>query len=89
VRPLDRIVATERTPLSLKVVRNVGISVARVVLVLPIQFFIIPYILKKVGVEGYGTWTLFLVVVQSENYCSDSLKISTSRLSCLDLSQVH
>jgi len=63
VRLLSKITSTERVPLGLKVVRNVGISVVRVALILPIQFFIIPYILKTVGAEGYGTWTLFLVVI--------------------------
>jgi len=55
--------AAEGAPLGMKVVRNVGFSVLRVGLVLPIQFLLIPYILKNVGVGGYGTWAVLLVVI--------------------------
>ncbi|PYV04422.1 MAG: hypothetical protein DMG26_07460 [Acidobacteria bacterium] len=32
-------------------------------MVWPIPFFLIPFILKKVGVAGYGTWAVFLAVI--------------------------
>src|SRR5579864_4937507 len=48
--------------LGTKVVRNVLFSGARLVVLAPLPFILVPYFLKKLGTSGYGTWAVFLAV---------------------------
>jgi O-antigen/teichoic acid export membrane protein len=52
----------EQKPVSAKVVRNVIFSGARLLLLAPLPFFVIPFFLKKLGTSGYGTWAVFLAI---------------------------
>lgn len=46
-----------------KVTRNVLFSILRAALVWPIPFLLIPFILEKIGARGYGTWAVFLTII--------------------------
>jgi O-antigen/teichoic acid export membrane protein len=48
--------------LSKKIMRSVIFGGLRCVLVMPIQFFLTPLILVKIGAAGYGTWAVFRAV---------------------------
>src|SRR5205823_3166848 len=43
--------------------RNVLFSGLRAALLWPVPFLLIPFILRKLGVAGYGTWAVFLAIV--------------------------
>jgi len=58
-----RFLAPEQKTLSAKVIRNSLFSGIRAVLVWPIPFLLIPFILAKIGPRGYGTWAVFLTVI--------------------------
>jgi O-antigen/teichoic acid export membrane protein len=60
---LSRFVAPEDRPVSAKVVRNALFNGLRVVLTWPVPLLLIPFILGKVGVVGYGTWAVLLALI--------------------------
>lgn len=60
---LRRLFEPEHKPVSAKVVRNTLFSALQNVLVFPIPFFIIPFILKRVGVYDYGIYAIFVTVI--------------------------
>ena len=60
---LSSVFAPEQKPVSAKVVRNVLFSALQNVLVFPIPFLLIPFILGKVGIGEYGTYAVFLTVI--------------------------
>lgn len=60
---LSRLVAPEDKPVSAKVMRNVVFNGLRVALVWPVPLLLIPFILAKVGVVGYGTWAVLLAII--------------------------
>ncbi len=59
----SRFLAPEQKPVSAKIIRNVVFSGLRVVLVWPVPFLLIPFILGNVGISTYGTWAVFLAVI--------------------------
>jgi O-antigen/teichoic acid export membrane protein len=59
-----RLFSPEQKSTSRKVTRNVILSGLRGVLVWPIPFLIIPFILVKVGPEGYGVWAVLLTIIK-------------------------
>jgi O-antigen/teichoic acid export membrane protein len=52
----------ERMPLGAKITRNAIFNGARLLLLAPLPFIVIPFFLKKLGTSGYGTWAVFLAV---------------------------
>ena len=60
---LDQLVTPEEKPVRAKLVRNVLFSGLRAALLWPVPFLLIPFILRKLGVAGYGTWAVFLAIV--------------------------
>ncbi len=60
---LGKLVAPEQKSVRAKLVRNVVFSGLRTILLWPVPFLLIPFILGKVGTAGYGTWALFLAVI--------------------------
>ena len=60
---LSSVFAPEQKPVSAKVVRNVLFSALQNVLVFPIPFLLIPFILRKVGIGEYGAYAVFVTVV--------------------------
>jgi O-antigen/teichoic acid export membrane protein len=60
---LSSVFAPEQKPVSAKVVRNVLFSALQNVLVFPIPFLLIPFILGKVGIGEYGIYAVFLTVI--------------------------
>jgi O-antigen/teichoic acid export membrane protein len=56
-------VAREQKSVRAKLIRNVLFSGLRNVLLWPISFLLIPFILSKIGTAGYGTWAVFLTVI--------------------------
>lgn len=46
--------------LGAKVTRNVIFSGVRLFLLAPLPFLLIPFLLKKLGPSGYGTWAVFM-----------------------------
>lgn len=54
--------SANRSSLGNKVVRNVLFSGARLIILAPLPFVLVPYFLKKVGTSGYGTWAVFLAI---------------------------
>jgi O-antigen/teichoic acid export membrane protein len=63
VEILARVFAPERKPVSSKVVRNTLFSALQNVLVFPIPFFLIPFILGRVGIGEYGSYAVFMTVL--------------------------
>src|SRR3954468_8911140 len=59
-RVLDR--TRVEVPLGAKIVRSVAFGALRYVLLIPIPFVMTPFILRKIGVAGYGTWSVFLAI---------------------------
>lgn len=59
---LQRFLRPERIPIGAKLTRNVLFNGARLVLLAPLPFIIIPFFLKKLGTSGYGTWAVFFTV---------------------------
>jgi O-antigen/teichoic acid export membrane protein len=59
---LSQLFAPEDRSTGAKVRRNVVVSVLKSVLIWPIPFLLIPFILAKIGPRGYGTWAVFLTV---------------------------
>src|SRR5260370_2558817 len=53
---------TAQQPLSAKIMRSVMLGGIRSVWVAPVPFLLRPLILRKSGVEGYGTWAVFLAI---------------------------
>ena len=60
---LSRFVAPEDRPVSAKVVRNALFNGLRVALTWPVPLLLIPFILGKVGVVGYGTWAVLFAII--------------------------
>jgi O-antigen/teichoic acid export membrane protein len=58
-----KLIAPEQKSVRAKLVRNVVFSALRSVLLWPIPFLLIPYILNKIGTGGYGTWAVFLTLI--------------------------
>ncbi len=58
-----RFLAAEEKPVSAKIIRNVLFSGLQAMLVWPVPFLLIPFILGKVGLSGYGTWAVFLAII--------------------------
>lgn len=54
--------APTKKTLGAKIVRSVSFGALRYVLLAPIPFFMTPFILRKIGVAGYGTWAVFLAI---------------------------
>jgi O-antigen/teichoic acid export membrane protein len=59
---LQRFLRPERISLGAKLTRNVLYNGARLFLLAPLPFVLIPFFLKKLGTSGYGTWAVFLAV---------------------------
>ena len=51
-----------QVPLGQKIIRSVTFGAFRYVLLAPIPFVMTPFILRKIGVAGYGTWAVFLAM---------------------------
>jgi O-antigen/teichoic acid export membrane protein len=49
-------------PLSAKIIRSVMFGALRYVFLVPIPFVMTPLILHRLGVNGYGTWAVFLAI---------------------------
>jgi O-antigen/teichoic acid export membrane protein len=60
---LAKVFAPEQKSVSAKVVRNVLFSVLRSIVVLPIPFLLIRFILGKIGISDYGVYAVFLTVI--------------------------
>lgn len=60
---LSRFVAPEDRPVSAKVVRNALFNGLRVAITWPVPLLLIPFILAKVGVTGYGTWAVLFAII--------------------------
>ena len=60
---LTRVFAPEQKPVRTKVVRNVLFSALQNVVVFPIPFLLIPFILGKVGIGDYGIYAVFMTVI--------------------------
>ena len=58
-----QLVAPEQKSVRAKLVRNVLFSGLRTALLWPVPFLLIPFTLGKVGTGGYGTWAIFLTVI--------------------------
>ena len=52
----------DRAPLGAKVTRNAVYNGARVFLLAPLPFVMIPFFLKHLGTSGYGTWAVFFAI---------------------------
>lgn len=59
---LQRFFRAERIPLGTQLTRNVLYNGARLLVLAPLPFVLIPIFLKKLGTTGYGTWAVFLAV---------------------------
>ncbi|MBZ5561335.1 MAG: oligosaccharide flippase family protein [Acidobacteriia bacterium] len=59
----NKLIAPQDKPVRAKIIRNVIFSGVRGLLVWPIPFLLIPFILGKLGTSGYGTWALCLTVI--------------------------
>ena len=60
---LNKLTAPQRKPVRAKIVRNVLFSAGRALLVWPIPFLLIPFIVGKLGTRGYGAWAVCLTVI--------------------------
>jgi O-antigen/teichoic acid export membrane protein len=60
---LRSVFAPEQKPVSAKIVRNVLFTALQNVLVFPIPFLLIPFILGKVGIGEYGVYAVFMTVI--------------------------
>jgi O-antigen/teichoic acid export membrane protein len=60
---LTRVFAPEQKPVRAKVIRNVLFSALQSVVVFPIPFLLIPFILGKVGIGEYGIYAVFMTVM--------------------------
>ena len=60
---LARVFAPEQKPVSSKVVRNTLFSALQNLLVFPIPFLLIPFILGKVGMGEYGSYAVFMTIL--------------------------
>ncbi|MGO8787117.1 MAG: oligosaccharide flippase family protein [Terriglobia bacterium] len=60
---LTRVFAPEQKAVSHKVVRNTLFSALQNVLVFPIPFLLIPFILGRVGIGEYGVYAVFMTVI--------------------------
>gem|GEM_PF-1928647 len=56
------IVPRNDVTLGTKIMRSVTFGALRYVLLAPIPFLLTPFILRKIGVAGYGTWAVFLAI---------------------------
>src|SRR5580704_15660356 len=54
--------ARQNKTLSAQMIRNVVFGGLRTVLIAPIPFLLTPFILRKIGPRGYGTWAIFLSI---------------------------
>lgn len=60
---LSRVFAPEQKPVSAKVVRNALFSLLQNIVVFPIPFLLIPFILGKVGISDYGVYAVLFAVI--------------------------
>lgn len=60
---IGKLVVPEQKSVRAKLVRNVLFSGLRTALLWPVPFLLIPFVLRKIGTSGYGTWALFLTVI--------------------------
>lgn len=60
---LTRVFAPEQKPVSAKVVRNALFSLLQTIIVFPISFLLIPFVLGRVGISDYGVYAVFFAVV--------------------------
>ncbi len=60
---LNKLIAPQDKPVRAKIIRNVLFSAVRGLLVWPIPFLLIPFIVGKLGTSGYGTWAVCLTVI--------------------------
>ena len=60
---LDKLIAPQDKPVRAKIIRNVLFSGVRGLLVWPIPFLLIPFIVGKLGPSGYGAWAVCLTVI--------------------------
>lgn len=49
--------------LSQKIVRNSFFSEVKVIISICFNLLIIPYIIKKIGIAGFGTWAIFIAIM--------------------------
>lgn len=52
----------EGMPTGTKIIRNVAFGVLRVLLTAPVPLLLTPFIIRRVGTNGLGLWTVFLAV---------------------------
>jgi O-antigen/teichoic acid export membrane protein len=64
---LQRPFSLERIPLGTQLTRNVVYNGARLFILAPLPFILIPLFLKKLGTSGYGTWAMFSLVYWLEH----------------------
>lgn len=62
-----------------KVLRNSVFSIARVVLVTPIFFILIPYIISRIGTERYGVWALTGIIASYQSFVNMGLTAALIR----------
>jgi O-antigen/teichoic acid export membrane protein len=60
---LAKLVAPEQKSVRAKLVRNVLFSWLRGLVLWPVPFLLIPFVIGKIGTHGYGTWAVFLTVI--------------------------
>jgi len=53
----------DERPLGRKVIRNVVFSGVRLLLVAPVPFLLVPFVLTRVGPNTYGTWSVFVAII--------------------------
>ena len=68
-------------PLSAKIIRSVMFGALRYVFLVPIPFVMTPLILHRLGVNGYGTWAVFLAI-NSMTSLADLGLVGTLRQIC-------
>jgi O-antigen/teichoic acid export membrane protein len=54
---------SDSRPLSFKIVRSVTFSIARKLIAGPIFLLLVPFTLHRVGVAGYGTWSILGTII--------------------------
>jgi O-antigen/teichoic acid export membrane protein len=65
--------------LSAKVTRNVVYNGARLFLLAPLPFVMVPFLLKKLGTSGYGTWAVFLAISSTTSLADIGLVTTLSK----------
>jgi O-antigen/teichoic acid export membrane protein len=62
-----------------KIFKNSLFNIARVIIVTPVFFILVPYIISKIGTEGYGLWALTGVIGSYQAFVNFGLTESMVR----------